>query len=112
MNLALELAGLTEIPADSAIFHEGEDVRRVFFGVDIDSGELWIAKKLEYDLVIAHHPLGGDAQLRFPEVLRHHVQQMTEVGVPRDVAEEAIRDKVFEREIKAHVSNYDRLPSI
>jgi putative NIF3 family GTP cyclohydrolase 1 type 2 len=112
MDLALRLAGLTEVPADCAIFHPGKDIRKVFLGVDIDSGELWIAKELKYDLVIAHHPLGGRAKLRFPEVLAHHVEQMTEVGVPRDIAEEAIRDKISEREIKAQVSNYDRVPSI
>jgi hypothetical protein len=112
MDLALQLAGLTAVPPDCAIFHPGEDIRRVFLGVDIDSGELWIAKELDYDLVIAHHPLGGQAKLRFPEVLQYHVTQMVKAGVPEDVAEEAIRDKVLEREIKANVANYDRIPSM
>jgi putative NIF3 family GTP cyclohydrolase 1 type 2 len=112
MDLSLELARMDETPPDCAVYVPGEDIRRVFLGVDIDSGELWIARELGFDLVIAHHPVGGESRLRFPEVLRYHLDQMVDAGVPRDVAREAIRDKVEEREIMAHVSNYDRLPSI
>ncbi|MFQ6090854.1 MAG: hypothetical protein ACE5LD_05385 [Candidatus Bipolaricaulia bacterium] len=56
MELALGLAGLDDIPADSQIYHPGEGIERILLGIDIGSAELWLAKELGYDLAIAHHP--------------------------------------------------------
>jgi putative NIF3 family GTP cyclohydrolase 1 type 2 len=112
MEIALKLAGFDEIPQDSAIYHPGENIKKVFIGIDIDSAELVVAKDLGVDLVISHHPRGGKAILNYPRVLRRHIEQMKAAGVPQDVAEKAIADKVFQSEATAHMSNYDHYPSL
>ena len=43
MALALEMAGLTEIPGDSAIYHPGDGIKKLMLGIDIKAPELKIA---------------------------------------------------------------------
>lgn len=112
MELALELAGLEELPADSQVYYSGELIEKVLIGIDIGSAELWMAKELGFDLAIAHHPQGGRAALDFAEVLNNHVKQMVAAGVPREAAERAIEEKVFNARVSAQMSNYDHAPSI
>ncbi|MGC9345254.1 MAG: hypothetical protein ACP5ER_00470, partial [Candidatus Bathyarchaeales archaeon] len=61
MELSLKLAGLKEVPEDSAIYMRGNNIRKVLFGIDAGVPELSLAKQLGYDAVIAHHPPGGTA---------------------------------------------------
>lgn len=112
MALALALAGLDEVPADTQIYHPGEGIKRILIGIDIGSAELQLAKSLGFDLAIAHHPQGGKASLHFAEVLKNHIRQMVAAGVPREVAERAIEEKSFEARVGAHMGNYDHVPSI
>lgn len=112
MALALELAGLDSIPADSQIYHPGRDIKRVLIGIDIDSAELWMAKQLGFDLALAHHPKGGSATVNFAEVLRRHVDQMVRAGVPREVAEPIIDARMAESRARGHMANYDHNPSV
>jgi hypothetical protein len=51
MELALALAGLDDVPADSQIYHPGEEIERILLGIDIGSAELWLAKELGYDAI-------------------------------------------------------------
>lgn len=112
MRLALELASLSAVPPDSQIYYPGEGIRKILIGIDIGSAELQLAKSLGFDLAIGHHPQGGRASLNFAEVLKNHIQQMVKAGVPREVAEEAIEERIFEARVNAHMSNYDLAPSI
>jgi putative NIF3 family GTP cyclohydrolase 1 type 2 len=111
MQVALEMAGMSQLPADSAVHVPGDSLRRVLFGIDIGPAELLIARELGCDGVIAHHPAGGSATLRFPEVLTRHVELMVEHGVPRDAAREAIKPLVFRSILRAQAANYDHAPS-
>lgn len=106
MELALKLAGLTEIPEDSTIYIEGENIRRVLFCIDAGPAELLLAKQLGYDVVIAHHPAGGSAILGFPMVFMRHVQQMVDAGVPLEKAEMAVKRKFEQLSVEAHARNY------
>jgi len=112
MALALELARQTDVPPDSGIDLPAKVVRRVLFGIDIDAGELVLAKEKGYDLVIAHHPTGGGSQVNFPKVLSKHTALLERAGVPRDAAERAVRALFDDHEPAAHARNYDRLPSV
>lgn len=47
MNLAWEMAGLSEIPADSAILVLGEGIERILVGIDLEGPELLWAKRQE-----------------------------------------------------------------
>jgi len=109
MQIALDMAGLKEIPGDSRIYVPGENIRRVLFGIDIGVAELWVAKQLGYDCVIAHHPPGG--AFGFLEVLHWHVDQMVAYGVPREVAEAAYREIAEPWAARQHSANYDHVAS-
>jgi len=106
MELALRLAGLTEVPEDSAIHISGDNIRKVLFGIDAGVPELLLAKQLGYDAVIAHHPQGGTASIDFYKVFKRHIQQMVAAGVPRDEAEKAVKKRTEELEVEMHTRNY------
>lgn len=112
MGEALQLAGLDDMPADSQIHIPGRDLKRVLVGIDIGEAELLLAKQQGFDAAIAHHPSGGSSRVRFHQVLTRHVEMMMAQGVPGEVAWEAVKDLIMEREVSGHASNYDRSPSI
>ena len=106
MELALKLAGLKEVPEDSAIYVSGANIRKILFGTDAGVPELLLAKQLGYDAVIAHHPQGGTATIDFHQVFRRHVQQMVAAGVPVKEAEKAVKKRLEELEVEMHTRNY------
>ncbi len=112
LDVALRLAQQSEIPSDTTINVPAKDVRRALFGIDVEAADLLMAKEKGYDVVIAHHPTGGSAILDFPKVLVKHADILAHHGVPRPVADAAVREMQEEREPRAHAENYDRLPSI
>ena len=112
MQLALDMSGLKEIPGDSAIYHPGEEIQRVLIGIDIKSPELKIAKDLGYDVALSHHPTGGDARLRFFEVLYRHMDQMIAGGVVDSVAQTIIDELAEGHKALAAMTNYDHDPSV
>jgi hypothetical protein len=112
LNLALELARQSEVPADTTINVPVKDVRKALFGIDVDGADLLMAKQKGYDLVIAHHPTGDSAVREFPTVLAKHADILTRHGVPEAAADAAVRVLQEEREPRAHAENYDHLPSV
>lgn len=112
VDIALELAGVRHLAADSAVYVEGENLQRVMVGIDIGTGELLLAKELGCDGVIAHHPAGGMATLNFPEVLTRHVELMVEHGVPATVARDAIQTLMTRSLLRAQTANFDHVPSV
>jgi len=82
MQLALDLIGWESLPADSAVYVPGNDLRRVLMGLDIGTAELLMARQMGYDAVIAHHPVGLPHRV-WPVYLRH-VDLMTAAGVPEE----------------------------
>lgn len=109
MQAALDLAGLSEIPADSMVYVPGSGVRRVLFGVDIDAGDLLYAREAGFDLVIAHHPVGDTAHTRFTDVMWGMVDQMREEGVSEEVARAAVATRVRKIARRRHTANYNRV---
>ena len=110
MKKALNLAHFKTIPADSEIHVKGK-MRKALVAIDVGVSELLLAKNLGCDGVIAHHPAGGTARLEGFKVFRRHIDQMKQVGVPADIAQEAIRAKYNQLEIQHHPDNYDQTPS-
>lgn len=108
MALANRLAGCEQTPADSQVYLDGT-VKRVLFGIDIDVGELVLARMIGVDGVIAHHPIGSHARLDFPRVIEGHEQQMMAAGVPAPDAHAAMlaRQRPIQRAL--HSANYDRV---
>jgi len=112
MQLALDMAGMKAIPADSAIYHPGERIQKAIIGIDMESPELLLARQLGYDAVIAHHPVGDTAKLNFAQVLWTHLDQMLDAGVPEAVARPIVEEKVHATRMQMHAANYDHAPSI
>jgi len=108
MTVANRLAGCQQTPSDSQVYVDGE-VRRVLFGIDVDVGELLLAKMIGVDGVIAHHPIGGPARLKMPRVVERHQDQMLAEGIGFEVAKSAMlaRKRLVEKAL--HSVNYDRV---
>jgi len=114
MALAMELAGLSgeAIPGDSSIYHPAHAVKDVLVGVDIGPAELLLACDLGVDLALAHHPMGGQARLRFHEVLWRHADQMISHGVPEAEARRIVAPWAERQRIEASMHNVDHAPSV
>ncbi len=111
MDLALKLADMKSIPADSAIHVPGKNINKVLLCIDADPAELMLAKNLECDAVIAHHPI-GKASLNFHLVFDRHVDYMLEHGIPKQVAEEAVQ-KLKERvALRSHTAIYTQTVAV
>lgn len=103
MRLALQMANMSEMPTDSGVWHAGEDISNVLFGIDIGAPELEIARRLGYDLVIGHHP--PEATLEAWRMYLIHVEQMVGAGVPRELAEKAVAADIEMMQWRAHGRN-------
>src|SRR3954454_21629218 len=79
MQLATELAGLSEAPKDSGVHVPGQGIRRVIFALDVNVGLLMLAKQLGYDAVVGHHPCA--TLLDQGEVYREHYGLVTRFGL-------------------------------
>lgn len=111
MKTALRLAHFNNIPEDSEIHVKGRKLRRVLVAIDVGVGELLLAKELNCDGVIAHHPAGGSAQLEGYKVFLRHTEQMRTAGVPAEVARNAVKNKYRVLDIQHHPENYDQVPA-
>jgi len=112
MDLAVSLAGQRRMPEDCETYVPSADVRRVLCGIDADVGMLLAARSLGYDLVLAHHPLGGRAALGILKVFEKHATNLERAGVPRKAALAAVRRMQEELAPAVHRQNYDHLPSL
>ena len=111
MDIALKLAKLDEIPEDSGIIVEGENIKKVAIGVDMELAEMMLARELGADLVITHHPTGGDPRINLHKVMDNQIDTMVRAGVPINKAQKALAEKKGQIERALHVSNYDRAVS-
>lgn len=102
---------MDELPADSCVYISGSNLTKVMFGIDIGPAELLLARELECDAVIAHHPAGGDSTLRFPEVLQKQIEFMVGHGVTERDARDAAQPLITRATMGAHAANHDRVPS-
>ncbi|MBI4574397.1 MAG: hypothetical protein HY713_14060 [candidate division NC10 bacterium] len=108
MQVALDLAGLSDIPSDSGIHVRSDNVRRVFATIDCDMADLLMARVLRCDTVLTHHPEGA-ASLHGWKLIARQVEQMVECGVPVAKAEAAIQRRIQAVELNSHARNYARV---
>jgi len=93
---------LTNPYSDSRISFGDDDteVNRVLVGVDIDVSEILLAKELErqgtkIDLILSHHP-AGKARVRFEDVMKVQADIMAQLGIPINVAEGILGERIKE----------------
>ncbi|OGD94695.1 NGG1p interacting factor NIF3 [Candidatus Curtissbacteria bacterium RIFCSPLOWO2_01_FULL_37_9] len=87
-------------------------VKKVMAGIDFDAGEVVLADRLNekgenIDLLIAHHPAGG-ALSSLHEVMDIQVDLMASYGVPVNVAEGVLADRISEVRRKIGPANHYR----
>jgi len=109
LQLALQMAGLNETPEDSGVYVESAEVKRILVGVDIDSGDLMLAKSLGYDLVLAHHPAGDNARINGMQVMTRQIEIMTKAGVPINKAQKALAERQRGLIVSAHGNNWSKV---
>ena len=84
--------------SDSKVLHVAEDkeIKKVLVGIDIEPAELLLAKHLgNIDLVISHHP-SGRALADLHEVMDAQVDILHGYGVPVNIAEGLLKEKIAE----------------
>ena len=96
---------------DSGVYNIDDDsseIKRVLVGIDIGPGEVLMAKELGgVDLVIAHHPMGkGLAQLA--DVMELQADVYNFYGVPINVAEGLMKEKISEVARDVNSPNHQR----
>jgi len=101
LRIALDMAGFTEVPGDTAI-HVPGNFNKPLVTIDVDVSELLLAKSLGCDGVIAHHPT-GISHINFFRVLERHVDFMQSFGITGDLY--SLIQPIRERsKLRAHVS--------
>lgn len=89
------------------LFDHGRPVKKVLAGIDILPSEMLIAKQLGCDLVIAHHPAGeGLADLH--DVMHLQAEVMALYGMPINIAESLMRERITEVAHGVSASNHHR----
>jgi hypothetical protein len=108
MRLALDLVSFEHIPEDSAIYVPGTGIKRVLFGLDIGTAELFMAQQQGYDAVIAHHPVGVPHKT-WP-VFERHIEFLVGAGVPEEAARAAVAPKLEMLRVGGITRNYEQVP--
>ena len=71
-------------------------LKKALVGIDIESAEILLAKAIgDIDLIISHHPL-GKALATLSEVMELQCDVLNQYGVPINVAEGLMREKISE----------------
>ncbi|MDD4606762.1 MAG: NGG1p interacting factor NIF3 [Patescibacteria group bacterium] len=83
--------------SDTRILNDnGKQIKKILTGIDMDVAELMLADKLgDIDLVLAHHPQ-GKALACLDDVMRLQADVMSQYGVPINIAEALITERLEE----------------
>jgi hypothetical protein len=84
--------------SDSRILHIADDreIKKILVGIDIDPAEILLAKEIGgIDLIISHHPR-GKALATLADVMEMQCDVLNQYGVPINVAEGLMKEKISE----------------
>ena len=109
MDIAVAAAKLDKMPADCGIIVEGENIKKVLMGVDMDTPELLLARELGYECVVSHHPRNTDADIA--NLLNDHIFKLEALGVPRNKSQKLMAERKEELSYNLHVANSRRSES-
>lgn len=93
-----DLDSLENPYADSRILNQSQEkeIKKVLVGIDIEPAEILLAKEIgSIDLIIAHHP-SGKALANLADVMELQCDVLNQYGVPINVAEGLMREKISE----------------
>lgn len=109
MQIALDMTGWENVPGDCGVHVPAERVSTLLAGLDIDTGDLLLARDVGYDAVLAYECTGTEAELTAWQVYHRHIELLTSAGVPQYAAEEAVLDRIDMRRQATHMANFDRV---
>jgi len=109
MDIALDAAKLNEMPADCGIIVPGEKIKKVLMGVDMETGELLLAKQLGFDCVVTHHP--KNTNMDMIDLLDTHIRKLEALGVPKNKGQKLLEERKTELNYNWHVANSRRAES-
>lgn len=113
MQLMLDRLGFDEVPADTGIYVDGDDIQTALVGIDIDGTGIHLAHQMGFDVAIAHHPTGGWPITNIHQLIFDAgVDVMTNYGVPEDEAKAALAANSESWHFNALSSNEYHVPSI
>ena len=105
---------LTNPYADTRILNGSlqKTIRKVFVGIDIDSAEVLLVDRLNQkgeniDLIISHHP-HGVALSGLYEILDIQIDMLAQYGVPVNIAEGLLKERIQEIKRKIYPINHSR----
>jgi len=83
--------------ADSRVFAKNfrKKVKKILTGIDIDTGEVLLAKQLGVDLIISHHPVGS-ALAGLGEVMDLQIELLAQEGIPINIAQNLMKLRISE----------------
>lgn len=101
--------------ADSRILNDTgrRDIKNILVGIDIETPEMLLAEQLknkkiaEIDLLLSHHPQGF-AYASFYEVMNMQADILSKYGVPINVAEGLLEERIKEVSRKVMPQNHNR----
>jgi len=95
---------------DSRIHNISEDgeIKKIIAGIDIDTGELLLAKQIGVDLVIGHHPIGR-ALSNLADVMNLQSDVLNYYGVPINIAEKLMHVRINEVARGVNASNHNQV---
>lgn len=111
MDIALEMADLEKMPHDTTITVEGDNIKRILIGVDMETPELMLGREMGYDCVISHHPKADGAKADFYKVMDFQIDKMVEFGIPVNRAQKVLQKVRTIVSLSNQVSNYDSVSS-
>lgn len=109
LRTALDLAGWENAPPDSGVRHPGSRINHVLIGIDLDVGDLFMARQLGYHAVIdcrSCSTAGGE------EGQARAIAWMESAGLPSAVAIQHQAEREVQQQLTALALNMDRLPSV
>lgn len=92
------------------------DVKNIMVGIDMEAPEILTAGQLiergrPVDLVVAHHPEGG-AYANFYDVMKLQVAMLRKCGIPSEVGESLLKDRMGEVQRSVSPANHFRAVDI
>lgn len=104
--------GLLENPyLDSGIVNISEDkeIKKILAGIDIEPAEILLAKEIGgVDLILGHHPL-GKSLANLAEVMDLQCNVLNYYGVPINIAEKLMKEKIDEVARGVSAGNHQRV---
>src|ERR671923_2711235 len=110
MKIGLDLANWKKLPFDSTIHIKGRNIKKVLLTIDVTVAELMLAKSVQCNAVIGHHPI-GTAALNFHRVFDRHIDYMIQHNIPKGIAKHAVKKLKAKAELRSHANIYNDVVS-